>query len=73
MVGADKQIVVPCRFSEVKSLLPDDPELSKSDGLSWHSLCYANLKKKEQLRVDFRFDSVEKVLATGDRTFVKAP
>jgi len=23
------------------------------------------------LRVDFRFDSVEKVLATGDRTFVK--
>lgn len=23
--------------------------------------------------MDFRFDSVEKVLATGDRTFVKAP
>ena len=23
------------------------------------------------MRVDFRFDSVEKVLATGDRTFVK--
>ena len=29
-------------------------------------------KKKERLRVDFRFDSVEKVFATGDRTFVKA-
>lgn len=28
---------------------------------------------KERLRVDFRFDSVEKVLATGDRTLVKAP
>lgn len=29
-------------------------------------------QKKERLRVDFRFDSVEKVFATGDRTFVKA-
>jgi hypothetical protein len=36
----------------------------------------SRIRKKclpERLRVDFRFDSVEKVLATGDRTFVKAP